>query len=315
MRKFLVFLLRVLQDRRGELGDDPPGEPPDDPVEPPEPADPEPAEPPDDPGEPPSDPEPVDDDDAPVPLKRFNKVYGEMKTTTEKFDLFKRLGPDKYYEVYPDEKPEEEPEETPDKPVSISEASHMVITGGEYDGKTLGEVAEIDPLSAMGMYDDYRDEQRKKADNDAKLKAASETEETNFKAEQAKGLFGKEHSALTAEEQTKIDGVISGTLDWMDKTGRGGGNLFDAYYLMNRDAEISAAKGDAAANAVESITKGAVQSISGTKGSAKTGYGAYINLSRDQMADKLESMSESEKANFYAKAPANVKNKFPELPW
>ena len=82
-------------------------------------------------------PEAEVEDDAPVPLKRFNKVYGEMKTQTEKFDLYKRLGPDKYYDIYPDEKPKEEP--APEVPASISEAASMVINGGPYDGQTLGD--------------------------------------------------------------------------------------------------------------------------------------------------------------------------------
>jgi len=255
-----------------------------------------------------------DDDGDPVPYKRFSKVYGEMKTTTEKFDLFKRLGPDDYYNVYPDEKPEEV-KEVPEAPVSISEAANMVINGGPYDGKTLGQVAETDPLSAMAMYDEYRADQRKQIEDDNRLKTESETEETNFKSEQAKELFNREYSNLTAIEQGKIDGVISSALGWMESTGRGGGNLFDAHYLMNREAELSAAKGTAAASAVEAIGKGAVQSISGRKGDVQTGLGAYVNLTRDQLADKLEAMSESERSTFYEKAPANLKAKFPDLPW
>ena len=318
MRDFLNFLLRMLRDQRGELGDDPDGlgDPPADPGDPTEPTEPDPVEPPDDSGDPPSDdPKTVDlDDDAPVPLKRFNQVYGEMKTTTEKFDLFKRLGPDKYYEVYPDEKPEEI-EEIPKEPVSISEAADMVINGGPYDGKTLGQVAETDPLSAMAMYDEYRAEQRKQIEDDNRLITESETEETSFKSEQAKELFEKEYSTLSATEQDKIDEVVSSAVNWMRSTGRGGGNLFDAHYLMNRESELSVAKGTAAASAVEAIGKGTVQSISGTKGSAQTGFEVYINLTRDQLKDELEKMSESAKADFYAKAPANLKNKFSDLPW
>jgi len=316
MGDFLTFLLRILRDQRGELGNDPdnPGEPSDDPVEPTEP---EPVEPPVDPGEPPNgDPETViDGEGEPVPYKRFSKVYGEMKTTTEKFDLFKRLGPDKYYDVYPDEKPEEEPEEVPETPVSISEAANMVINGGPYDGQTLGEVSKTDPLSAMAMYDEYRAEQRTKIEDDKRFKTEAEQEETDFKSEQAKGMFEKEYSTLSTVEQDKIDQVISSALGWMEKTGRGGGNLFDAHYLMNRDADIAAAKGDAAASMVNAITRGVVQSIPGKKGNEQTGYGAYINLTRDQLADKLEKMSESEQATFYGKAPANLKDKFPDLPW
>jgi len=315
MRDFLNFLLRILRDQRGELGDELQEE-----VGASEETEgPETEEELEDQGESErvaSETEGDDDgNDAPVPLKRFNQVYGEMKTTTEKFDLFKRLGPDKYYDVYPDEKPEKEPEEVPETPVSISEAANMVINGGPYDGQTLGEVSKTDPLSAMAMYDEYRAEQRTKIEDDKRLKTEAEQEETDFKSEQAKGMFEKEYSTLSTVEQDKIDEIISSALGWMKKTGRGWGNLFDAHYLMNRDADIATAKGDAAASTVNAITRGAVQSISGTKGSAQTGYGAYINLSRDQMADKLGSMSESDKAAFYEKAPANVKAKFPDLPW
>ena len=309
----------MLQDQRGEVGDDPDGlgDPPVEPGEPTEPTDPEPVEPPpDDPGEPPSDdPETVDDDDAPVPLKRFNKVYGEMKTQTEKFDLYKRLGPDKYYEVYPEEKPEEEPEELPEKPIATSEARSMVVRGGEYDGQTLEEVEAISPIDAQDLLISFRSEQKEEIDRNKSIQADADKEETDFMSEQAKAIYGKDFNDLTAIEQGKVDDVRKTVLTWMDKTGRGFANLFDGYHLMNRDTDIAAAKGDAAANAVNSISRGAVQSISGTKGSAQTGYGAYINLTRDQMADKLDSWSESEKANFYEKAPANVKNKFPELPW
>lgn len=254
------------------------------------------------------------EDDAPVPLKRFNKVYGEMKTTTEKFDLFKRLGQDKYYDVYPDEKPEEL-EETLDVPLSVSEAADMIVRGGAYDGQTLGEVAQTDPLSAMGMFDEYRAERRDTIEADKKLKTESETEESDFKNEHAKAAFDKEYNGLSSLEASKVDEIVDATLGWMEKTGRGGANLFDAHFLMNRDKDIATAKGSAAASAVDSISRGVVQSISNGKGSQQTGYESFLSLSRDKLTDELNKMSEDESVKFYKDAPDSVRNKFPELPW
>ena len=116
--------------------------------------------------------------------KRINQLTWERKETERKLDLLKRLGPERYFEVYPEERPKDadkRPETSQsiqtDRVLSFSEAQHLRVQGGTYNGLTLAEVYQQDPTMAFDMYLDLRDRQKTAVDN-AKMSHARLREES-----------------------------------------------------------------------------------------------------------------------------------------
>jgi hypothetical protein len=261
-----------------------------------------------------------------VPQDRFDKVYGESKESQRKLDLMTRLGREEYYKVYPDEKPHGADDLARmgpkyDRVTRFSDAQSMVIEGGQYAGMTLGEVYKTDPMAAQDMYLDYRDDQRSASDKratDASVqKTAVETELTDFSAGIAKEMFEKESDALSTEEGTKVDGVVQTVIDWMEKSGRFNYKLEDAYLIMNKDDLLAGAKSDGAKALVAQLKAGSTPAIQANKGSAgrPSGYAAYESMDRNELASKIESMTDAQFTTFSKDAPQSIKDKFSEIPW
>lgn len=263
-------------------------------------------------------------EDARIPQSRLNEVVAQREEAKQKLDLFKRLGPDKYYEVYPDEKPKETDEGTKAPPLSripsMKEAGNMIVKGGEYDGKTLAEVYEVDSLAATDLYIAFREEQREQArsqeQEQTKLKEESERELNRFSQNLCQELYEKDIDALSDDEGKEIDKIIQSVLDWMEETGRGGGKVEDAYWLMNKDRILADAKEKGVKSFVKTLQKKTVPNVKGNKGGgAKTGYEAYEGMSENQLAETVANMSDPQFEKFRKDAPESFKKKFPGVDW
>lgn len=272
----------------------------------------------------------IDDEGTRIPLKRWRTNYRERmdaergKVETErKFKLFQELGPDKYYEIYPDEKPAgHKPKEQPAQswPGVQPNFGEMIVRGGEYDGMTLNEVWQQNPAYANFLQNQHIESLRTQQttiqqQKETALKEAT-TEVEQFSASISKDLFGKEDlSKLTKDEEMKVAQTIQDTLDWMRKTGRGGGVLADAHFLMNKENLLNDAKVKGGKAALESITKPSVPSISASGGGAVVGMAALEAMTRDELANKINDMDSAEYSKFMKGASKELKAKHPDLPW
>ena len=264
--------------------------------------------------------EEAEDTKGPVPYERFKEKLDRAKEADDletKLDLL-RTNPEEYYKLYPDEKEEEEAEEK--LAPSFKDAAGLVVKGGDYDGKTLAEVHAEDPFAAMDFYINYREglsqEERERKDSESKLLTDSEDEINTFSATMAKEMFEVDDLAKLDEEQGKqISTLIDSVIKWMGETGRGGANIGDAYFLMNKDKILNDAQSKGITGLLKSA-QGHVSSVSGSKtGGGKSGFEADINLTADQLADKLDGMDEAEYSKYIAKAPQKLRDKFPNVAW
>ena len=273
----------------------------------------------------------VDSDGARIPPKRFKEIYWQSKEAERgkaeaerKFKLFQKLGPDEYYQMYPEEAPEgykpKEPAQPDSWPGMQPNMGEMVVRGGEYDGLTLNEVWQKNPAYANFLQNQHIESARRtqtetQQKKEADVKSAT-AEVDQFAASIAQDLFQKkELTALTKEEEGKISETIQKTIDWMRETGRGGGVLADAYFLMNKETLLNDAKVKGGKAAMDSITKPAIPSINTSGGGAVTGMAAYEGMSRDQLSEVVANMSEKETEKFLKSAPQSLRQKHPDLPW
>lgn len=271
----------------------------------------------------------VDDEGTKIPAKRWKSLYHDYKETqrgatetTRKFNLYRELGADKYYELYPEEKPAgykppatREEQTKPEIPANIGA---MVVNGGPYNGQTLNDVYAVDPAYATHLQTQYLDSQREKVttakQQQESLKHEAETEITAFSDHLSTELFGKKTGDLSKEEEGRVGQVIQETLDWMAKTKRGAGIIADAYFLMNKDYMLKTAAEKGGKAALESLSKKpAIPSVDTTGGG--TTVTDYEAMTGDQLAKAVEGMGEKEYAKFLKNAPASLRAKHPSLPW
>jgi hypothetical protein len=260
-----------------------------------------------------------------VPQSRFDKVYGKQKDMERKYDLLRELGPDKYYEVYPDEKQAQEqdarhePPPQQSQPAQSQDPGSMVVQGGAYDGQTLNEVYVDDPFAAQKMYSDFL--QRETAERVQQETAATQMREDSqrevdaFKTDIAKELYQAEAGSLDTTQAQNVDNEVSNVLTWMQETGRGGGRLEDAYFLMNKDRLLQEASTKSVKGMVQNLSRGSVPSVSGNKSTGLTGYDAYTSLSSQELAGKIDGMTDIQFSKFVRNAPKTLRNKHPGIDW
>jgi len=259
----------------------------------------------------------TEDDEPRVPQSRVDEIVSEKKETQHKLDLLKS-DPSEYYRRYPAEKPAEKAAAaTSGKDTDVG---NLVVSGGAYDGKTVDEVLQLDQAAGTKMILEYYREQDKQLaeakSTEEKRLAESEAEVNAFTSDVATELFGKKASELDANQTASVNKVINDTLDFMSKTGRGGGLLADAYYLMNRENDKAKARGDGAKKLIDKLTKSSVASTSSGKDSGtETGYVADMDLTAQQLADKLDSMNDAQMVKYLKNAPKEMRDKYPHLPW
>lgn len=263
-------------------------------------------------------------DKGPIPYGRFSKVFAEKKELEKKLELF-RTDPEEYFRQYPDEKPtEEKPKESKETHIpTFGEAGNLLVQGGEYDGLTLRQVYDKDPFAAQDIYMQHKEAlleaQRKERETVTKLKEESDQEVNSFAFERAKELFDKPDdfnlSDLNEKELQAINRDIQETLDWMTKTGRGGGKLKDAYILKNLDKILENATKKGASGLINHLKKPSSSSISSKRTSSDRSMENYLNMDTNQLAAMIEDMSDQQFLDFRKNAPPALREKLPGLDW
>jgi len=263
-----------------------------------------------------------------IPQSAFDKRVAEIRTQSEqKLDLLK-TNPEEYYRRFPDERPATkaapaDKDFESGKPVDTGKVEDVLIEGGNYDGWKFGDVFKRDPVTAYKIspyharliHDQQLDSEREQRSSVERLKEESEKEVISFSASIAKELFEKSDD-LTPEQTKEVEAVLNKTLDWMGKTGRGGGILADAYTLMNIGSEKKKAAVSGAKAVIDAGRKGRVQTISSSASSGSlTGYEAIEAMSADELAFEIGSWPEKKYSDFLKNAPKSIRKKLPNIPW
>jgi hypothetical protein len=290
----------------------------------------------------------IDDDGTKIPAQRWKKLYHNYKEAErkhseaatgrteleKKFKLFRILGPDKYYDIYQDERPKDyhpkqggAPGQAATKQTDpFSLVAQYPDPNHPFHGMTLGDIYKQDPAEGRRLERAWEQNQQKQTTAEQQRKEAatqsrrkllqeSEKEVKDFSESLAKDLFRKDVSSLSKEEEEKVDQTIRQTLEFMKQTRRGGGNLADAYYIMNRETLLKDAKATGGRAALESLQKNHVPSIGAGAGAAPAGMDALESMSSDQLARHIEGMSEKAYMAFLKNASPELKAKHPSIAW
>ncbi|MDD5006435.1 MAG: hypothetical protein PHS33_08075 [Candidatus Omnitrophica bacterium] len=281
----------------------------------------------------------IDDEGTKIPEARFAKIYGKSKQADvlrreneelkQKQTLFKELGADEYYRLYPDEKPEGYKEPEPKRPAhteTTEDYNSMVVSGGKYNGLTIGEVARgtedfpPDPVSANLMVNNYLEGKRSAAATESQKKAKFDEdfkrEKNLFLFERAKELTGKEKD-WTPEELVKINGEYDRLSKWMIANKKVHYNLEDAYLLANKDEIFKRERTKAAEGAIKSIQKSGPVSIdTGNGGDNKpSGWEAIAEMDDKALEKHIDGLDDAGLTKFLQEAPASIRAKHPEIGW
>lgn len=237
----------------------------------------------------------------------FDKRTGEIRTKAEeRLTLFRR-DPEEFYKEFPDERPKEPP--------APLDWDKLNVTGGQYHGKTLKEVYDVDPEAARALdasFTQAEREETERTEQEGLDKANAEIAE--FGAGIAQDLFGK--TDLTESERAKVDAEVQTTLSWMKEHKRGGGVMIDGYYLMHRETDQSLARGEGAEALIKSVETGVVRRITSSVDAGElSGYESDMAMSADQLSDKIDGMTDAAMMSYLADAPDDMKKKYPDLPW
>lgn len=257
----------------------------------------------------------IDEDGERIPLKRFREVYHEAKEGERKLDLLKRLGPEGYYKVYPDEKPQEQTQQPLQEQQNVDVGSLVYRSpdpNDPYQGMTLNEIYAENPALAHQLHMDYREKQNQAT---AAAQAAQQAERQDIEGlgnQIAKEIYGKESAALTETEFKAVLSKVQAAYDFRAKTGRTK-TVSDAYRLMTLEEKLSEAKTKTAQSVVESLRKQPVGHIGGGPGT-ETGTN-YEAMTEGQLSEVILNMSDSEKEKFYREATPALKRKYPSWPW
>ena len=257
-----------------------------------------------------------------IPVERFSKVYKQAKDgerLAEKHNLLKQLGQEEYFRLYPDEAPQGwKPKGAEPTPQVENDPFNMVVQGGQYNGMTLREVWDIDSKEGFRLHNDWKDAQvEAKAaarEKEGKLKSDTEKELSSFATERAKELFDKAPDAMTEVEKKQVSDSITATIEWMQKTGRGGGIMQDAWRLMNYETALAKARESATKGTIDALKKPVVGSIDTNKGTpVETEFGKYASMTREQLGKEFDRMTDKEFVHFKKNAPESVRKKFADL--
>jgi len=275
----------------------------------------------------------VDDEGAKIPVQRWRKNYARTQAdirtavraageTNKKLNLLKELGADRYYEIYPDEAPEGyQPSAAQNnrrsQPESAGDFTNMMVQGGKYDGRLLGDVARENPQAANLILNNYLEtvQTSRQARQMEEFDRSFAEERDQFCLNRAKELFNKTDN-FTDSEKAKIAGVYNELSRWMIAGGVPHYNMEHAWFLMNKDRIIQSARAAAAEDAVKKAIEPGVKSIGSGSGQGRaTDYDSYLSMTEDALADAIDRMSDAQQKRFYKEAPVELRNKYPSLPW
>ncbi len=256
----------------------------------------------------------IDEDGAKIPLERFRKIYYEAQEgirTKEKLHLLKTLGPEKFYEVHPEEKPDDyvplgQKVNPLDMRATYPQPDHP------YQGLTLREIMKQDPEEGTNLLRNYEIVQRGKGDTRKREFEETAAEANEFASIVAKEMFSKDSlDALTLEEAETIKGLIDSTYQWGVTNGKQKYRLSDVWRLKNKADPVKQEK------ALKSLEKKpAVKSIGSGGGSAGlSGFEAYEAMTEDELTTTIDKMPDKKAAEFFKKAPDSLRKKYPKIPW
>lgn len=258
--------------------------------------------------------------------KRIDRLTWERHETERKFDLFKKLGPDRYYEAYPDERPQDyqQPEQRQPVQQTPQDLGSMIVRqpGGPYDGMTLRDVYVEDPVFATNLQTQFimsrQQEAMMRQAEETRVKTEAQAEIEAFADMVAAEEFNLDAKSLTPEQEARVSGTIQQVLEWMGKTRRGGGNIADAYFLMNKEGLIKKAAAQASQKTIQDLTRRqGPPSIDTTGGGTAqdTGFAAMEKMTESQLLNRVDRMNDKELSKFLAEAPQSLRSKHPSLPW
>lgn len=281
----------------------------------------------------------IDDEGTKIPITRWRKLYAtskEAQRTAEverakrienesKFKLFKNVGPEKYFSMFPEEAPPggykpPQAARQPAQPDPLDLVAQYPDPGHQYHGMTLRDIYNVDAAEGRRLEriweQGQKTAQHEQEERRRRLLRDSEAEIESFTSDFAKERFGKEANALNPKEEAEVAKVIQDTLDWMKKTGRGAGVLSDAYFIMNRERIITEERTKAGKKALESLGRHpSVPSIGGGGRSGGGGVSAYESMGADQLAEAIANMDDRAAIAFLKGAPDSLKAKYPGIPW
>jgi hypothetical protein len=259
--------------------------------------------------------------------KNFAKTHAEVDTAKKtaeeanrRLNLFKELGAEKYYDLYPDEKPANYA--PPVKPEAAAEApvedfNTMIVNGGKYNGWQLGDVAKEDPIAASLMLNNYLEQNRSVKEQESKRQADFqqnfEQERNQFCFNRAKELFNKSDN-FTDAEKAQVVKVYEDLSKWMIANKKSHYNMEDAYALMNKDKIIESKVAEASKAAIEKLTKPGAKSIGTVSTDGKpTGFESYLAMTEGQLEDAIDKMTDKEFKAFLKDAPKELRDKHPGI--
>lgn len=250
-----------------------------------------------------------------VPQSRFNKIYGANQELKREIEELKTQN--QQFQGNREQPKQEQPAAHPQNHVDENDLQ-LSADDPYYPGWTIGQVRAHEDEHG-GNYSEttlqnYRAEQTvKRILHQERTVSDAQAKQQEYQDSANKDLadFREARKAEDLDDQA-IDKSISDTLTWMQETGRGAGNLQDAFYLKNR-AEILAEEGR---KANDHLIKSARKSpgVSATKGGTDNSvnveaFGAY------EMEEHVEGLSSAGFVKFMNEASPALKVKFPMYPW
>jgi len=272
---------------------------------------------------------------------RIKELTWEKESTKRELELIKTLGVDKYYELNPDKAPEGykplqgKEQATPDQSpgtiqdTSPASAAKLLVNSGEYEGKTLEEVKEIDPIAAADLYINWkmeiersnekvRADQAKQSDLEVEEAKQAERDIDTFKETLAKNHYGKEAvSNLSSEELNGVESALSQVLEFIKDPKNGTTNLMVAYRNVFHEKIIRDALKSGAKGLGDKLKQGPTKTVHGGAGDRPAGnrWESFEQMSENQMVNNMNGMSEKNYASFIKEAPQSLKDKFPSVDW
>lgn len=274
----------------------------------------------------------VDDDGTKIPAKRWKSLYKDFQETRreneqlkEKQTLFKTVGPDKFYELYPDEAPQgyTPPVQKVTTPAPEGfNVLNMVVNGGQYSGMTLREVMQIDPEDGTRMLNEWKDSQyaevRKQEETVTRTKKEQTEDAESFLAARIEELYGTDAAKKpTSEQLTKATLIGQEVIEWQKKTGRLNLKWDDAFKLMRHDDLIKKAREEGASGTFKGLQKAGPVSINtGNGGDVKpSGWEEVAAMTEKALERHIESLNDVSYKKFFKEAPASIRAKHPGMPW
>jgi hypothetical protein len=284
----------------------------------------------------------TDSEGTKVPEKRFGQIYRKGKEADtlkqeneqlkEKQTLYRQLGAEGYYSLFPDEKPEgwkpaqpapqHRPQQAIPQNVNILDGLQVTQPGHQYQGMTLREVMQIDPDTGTALLSQWKDAQqaniRQQEERVTQAQQAQVNESNAFVSARAKELFNiDDASKLNPDQNRKLVLLGQEVIDWQIKNRCLNYTWEHAYKLMKHDEIIEKAKQEASTNALKGLQKEGPPSIntSGGGDTKASEWEAISKMSPDALEAHIETYDDAKMTKFLKEAPASIRAKIPTMPW